>query len=65
MKIYIAYELGASSSSNSGPIIINCLFGAVMLTKMQTLINIGILIIELDLIEDQTFHFRVVHLVKI
>ena len=33
VNIYIAYELGASSSSNSNPTIKNCLFGAVTLTK--------------------------------
>ena len=32
-NIYIVYELGASSSSNSDPTIKNCLFGAVTLTK--------------------------------
>ena len=33
VNIYIVYELGASSSSNSDPTIKNCLFGAVTLTK--------------------------------
>ena len=33
VNIYIAYELGASSSNNSNPTIKNCLFGAVTLTK--------------------------------
>ena len=33
VNIYIAYELGASSSSNSDPTLKNCLFGAVTLTK--------------------------------
>ena len=32
-NIYIVYELGASSSSNSDPTLKNCLFGAVTLTK--------------------------------
>ena len=31
VNIYIFYELGASSSSNSNPTIKNCLFGAVTL----------------------------------
>ena len=33
VNIYIAYELGASSSSDSDPALKNCLFGAVTLTK--------------------------------
>ena len=33
VDIYIVYELGASSSSNSDPTLKNCLFGAVTLTK--------------------------------
>ena len=33
VNIYIVYELGASSSSNSDPTIKNCLFGVVTLTK--------------------------------
>ena len=33
VNIYIVYELGASSSSNSDPTLTNCLFGAVTLTK--------------------------------
>ena len=33
VNIYIVYELGASSSHISNPTLINCLFGAVTLTK--------------------------------
>ena len=33
VKIYIVYELGASSSHNNDPTLKNCLFGAVTLTK--------------------------------
>ena len=33
VNIYILYELGASSSHNNDPILKNCLFGAVTLTK--------------------------------
>ena len=33
VNIYIAYELGASSSHNNDPTLKNCLFGAVILTK--------------------------------
>ena len=64
LNIYIAYELGASSSHNNDPTLKNCLFGAVTLTKTQILICIDILFMELDLIEDQVFNFQVVDLVK-
>ena len=64
LNIYIAYELGASSSHNNDPTLKSCLFGAVTLTKTQILICIDILLIELDLIEDQVFNFQVVDLVK-
>ena len=37
----------------------------MQLLKMQTLINIDILVTELDLIEYQVFHFLVVDLAKI
>ena len=33
VNIYIVFELGTSGSSNNDPTIINCLFGAVTLTK--------------------------------
>ena len=33
VNIYIAYELGASSSNDSDPTLKNCLFSAVTLTK--------------------------------
>ena len=33
VNIYIVYELGASSSSDSDPTLKNCLFGVVILTK--------------------------------
>ena len=65
VNIYIVYELGASISSNSDPTLKNCLFGAVTLTKNADLKNIDILVMELDLIKDQVFHFLVVDLVKI
>ena len=33
VNIYIAYELGASGSNDNDPLLKNCLFGAVTLTK--------------------------------
>ena len=57
VNIYIVYELGASSSHDNDPTLKNCLFGAVTLTKNADIDNINILFMELDLIEDQVFHF--------
>ena len=62
VNIYIVYELGASSSHNNDPTRKNCLFGAVTLTKNANIV--GILVMELDLIEDQASHFLVLDLVK-
>ena len=66
VNVYIVYELGASSSSDSDPTIKNCLFGAVTLTKNADIEKyIYILGLALYSIEDQAFHFLVVDLVKI
>ena len=65
VNIYIVYELGASSSNDSDPTLKNCLFGAVTLTKTQILKNMGILVMELDFIEEEVFHFQVADLIKI
>ena len=64
VNIYIVYELGASGSHDNDPTLKNCLFGAVTLTKNADIDSIGILVMELDLTENQVFHFRVVDLVK-
>ena len=53
MGKHIVFELGASGSNNSNTTLKNCLFGAITLTKTQILKNMGILVMELDLIEDQ------------
>ena len=64
VNIYIAYEFGASSSNDSNPTLKSCLFGAVTLKKTRILTNMGILVIGLDLIDEEVFHFQVVDLVK-
>ena len=64
VNIYIVYQIGTSSSHNDDPTLKHYLFGAVTLTKKLILINMGILVMELDLIENQVFHFQVVDLVK-
>ena len=65
VNIYIAYELRASSSHTNDPTLKNCLFGAVTLTKNADIdANIGILVRELGLMEEEVFHFQAVDLVK-
>ena len=66
VNIYIVYEFGESSSHVNDPTLKNCFFGAVTLTKkMQRLINMDILVMELDLKEEEVFHFQVVDMAKI
>ena len=62
--VYIVYELGASSSHNNDPTLKHFLFGAVTLTKNADIVSMGTLVMELDLKEDQAFHFQAVDLVK-
>ena len=57
-KIYIVYELGASSSHNNDPTLKNSV--QLLLLKMVILIRMGILVMELDLMENRPFHFLVV-----
>ena len=64
VNIYTVYELGASSSNDSDPTLKNCLFGAVTLTKKVDIENMGILVMGLDLIEEEVFHFQMADLVK-
>ena len=64
VNIYIVYELGASSSHSDDPTLKKSLFGAVRLTKNTDIDKYGIQVMELDLIENQVFHFQVVDLVK-
>ena len=51
VNIYIIYEISRNINISDYPIIENCLFGAVSLTKMLALIRISILDMELDLID--------------
>ena len=65
VNIYIVYELDASSSLNDDPTLKTLLFRAVRLTKNADIqISTSIQVVELDLIENQVFHFRVVDLFK-
>ena len=64
VNIYIAYELSASSPHSDDPMLKNCLFGAVTFTKNADINNMGTLVMELHLIENQVFHFQVVDLVR-
>ena len=60
VNIYIAYELGASSSHSDDHTLKNWLFDAV--TLLQILISMGTLVMLSDLIENQVFHLQVVDL---
>ena len=65
VNIYIVYELDASSSFNDDPTLKTLLFRAVRLTKNADIqISTSIQVVELDLIENQVFHFQVVDLFK-
>ena len=64
VNIYIAYELGASSSNNSDPTLKIVYLVQLLWQKTQILKIMGILVMELDPIEDQAFHFLVVDSVK-
>ena len=58
---YIVYEINKTINTTGSDLTLeNCLFGEVTLAK-----NADILIIELDLIEEEMFHFHVVDLVKL
>ena len=65
--MYIVYELGASGFHNNDPTIENCLFGTVTLTKNADIDvdKYGYSGYELDIIEDQVFHFQAVDLIRI
>ena len=64
VNIYIVYKITATVFGTDSPTLVNCLFGAVTLTKMLILKNISIPIMELDLIEDQVFHFQTMHMAE-
>ena len=58
---YIVYEINKTINTTGSDLTLeNCLFGEVTLAK-----NADILVIELDLIEEEMFHFHVVDLVKL
>ena len=61
-NIYIFNEINKNDHSTiSDPALENCLFGAVTLTKNA---DMGILVMELDLIGNRAFRFQVVDSVK-
>ena len=64
VNIYIVYELNKIYTKTT-PTLVNCLFGAVSLTKMLILISINILDTELDLIEEDFIYYVMKHLVEI
>ena len=52
------------SSNVNDPTFKKCLFGVVTLTKNADIDKYGYSVMELDLIEEEVFHFQVVDLVK-
>ena len=64
VNIYIVFELGASTSHIDDPILKNCLFGAVTLTKNSDIDKYGIQVMELGLIKEKVFDFQLVDMVK-
>ena len=62
VNIIVVYEVSASSSNDSDPTLKNayCLFNK----NTQILKNMGILVMELDLKEEEVSHFQVADLVK-
>ena len=65
VNIYIVYEPGASGSNDSDPTLKIVYLVRLLWLKTQILKNMDILAMELDLIEDQPFHFQVVDLVEV
>ena len=57
VNVYIFYELTGFSSGDNDPTVKRSVTGAVRLTKKLTFISMGILAMELDLIEEEVFHF--------
>ena len=59
VSIYIAYEIPNTFNVSSYPALENCLFGSAKLTKLKTLTltHMYILVMELDLMDIEVFHF--------
>ena len=64
VNIYNVFESGASSSNANDPTQKKCLFGAVTLAKNVDIDIMDILAMELDLKEEEVFHFQAADLVK-
>ena len=64
VNIYIVYEFDASSSHDDDPAIKKLFIWRLLLLKTLILISMGIQVMELDLIENQVFHFQLGDLVK-
>ena len=64
VNIYIAYELGGSSSHINDPTLKNCLFGAVTLTKNAVIDKYEYSGFGIGFDRRDIFHFQVVDIVK-
>ena len=56
-NVYIVYEISKNINISDYPTLENCLFWAVKLTKNADIDNMDILVIELELIDKEIFHF--------
>ena len=56
-NVYIVYEISKNINISDYPTLENCLFWAVKLTKNADIDNMDILVIELELIVKEIFHF--------
>ena len=57
VNVYIVYEISKNINISHYPTLEICLFGAFKLRKTQILINMDILVMEMDLIDIEVFHF--------
>ena len=57
VNVYIVYEISKNINISDYLTLENCLFWAVKLTKNADIDNMDILVIEMDLIEKEIFHF--------
>ena len=57
VNVYIVYEISKNINISDYPKLENCLFGAIKSAKNCTFDKYGYLVMELDLIDSEIFHF--------
>ena len=64
-NIYLFYQINKKDNTiTSDSTLENCLFGEATLTKNVNIDRYGTLVMEMDLIEKEVFHFQVVDIAK-